>query len=158
MFAKRIIQFSIRGVLVLTLVSAAVASHYRPREIAADITPIRFNKKAQTATFLITNTAHNDLWLYGYSSDSPFYSVEGLVGGRWQGLGLGWCGTGAGLHVLEKGESTKFGVSWYDPNTTAIRVSVTFYEQAEDYENSRSIQSKVLQLGTNSVAGGNLAG
>ena len=104
---KNLFQFSIRSMLLLTIVGAIVAYQLRPREVAARINLVSVDAEKKEAIFEIVNTGRNDIWLYGYSLDSPIYSISvRSKNGDWVPMPQGWCGTGAGMRCLKKGFQT----------------------------------------------------
>ena len=144
---KRITQFSIRAVLILTCIGAFVSRRFRPREIRAELAVESVDTTEQTAVFELTNLSPNDVWFYGYSVDSPFYSIECRKGdGRWDPLGLGWCGTGAGMQCLGDGDTTEFIVHWFDSNADEIRISLQLSDDHEDETSYEAIYSDVIDV------------
>jgi len=61
----------------------------------------------------VTNTSPQPVWLHGRSLDSPFYSLFSRDAGAhsWVDYGIGFCGTGAGIHRLAPGKTIKFTVA-----------------------------------------------
>ena len=73
----------------------------------------------------LRNTARNDIWFFGHSLTSPFFSIDGKTPqGKWQPITLGRCGTGAGMQCLDQGTDSHFDVFWQDKTVDQIQVAV----------------------------------
>ena len=139
-------QFSIRSILALTVVGAIVAYQFRSQEVLAKINLVSMDAPNHQAIFEIKNTARNDIWLYGYSATSPLYSISGLSqNGDWVSMPVGWCGTGAGMRRLKKGEARQFNVSWFN-KFDKIKVSVFCQDSDVEELESESIESAPVNL------------
>ena len=59
----------------------------------------------KTRKFEIKNTSGKDFFVYGHSLEQVFIQVftKDLESGKWVSRGLGYCGTGAGLHRVKSG-------------------------------------------------------
>ena len=143
---KSLFQVSIRSILALTVVAAFVAYQFRPREVLAKINLVSVDAPNHQAIFEIKNTARNDIWLYGYSPTSPQYSISGLSqNGDWVSMPVGWCGMGAGMRRLKKGETRQFDVSWFD-KFDKIKVSVFCQDSDVEEWESESIESDPVNV------------
>ncbi len=62
-------------------------------------------KRWKTRKFQIKNTSGKDFFVSGHSLENVFIQVftKDPDSGRWVSRGLGYCGTGAGLHRVESG-------------------------------------------------------
>ena len=143
---KSLFQLSIRSILALTVVGAIVAYQFRPREASAKINLVSVDAPNHQAIFEIKNTARNDIWLYGYSVTSPLYSISGRSqNGDWVSMPVGWCGAGAGMRRLKKGEARQFDVSWFD-KFDKIKVSVSCQDNDSEELESESIESDPVNV------------
>lgn len=142
----RFARFSIRSVLLLMLVGGVLAARHQPREIAATLELVSFDRKTRTATMRLTNTARNDVWHHGHGRTSPFFGIDQRIDGQWQAMGIGWCGTGVHFSRLKRNQSVDFDVFWMDANATAIRVNVACFEDDHHDARKRSIAGKCIEL------------
>ena len=143
---KSLVQVSIRSILALTVVGAIVAYQFRPREVSAEINLVSVDAPSHQAVFEIKNTARNDIWLYGYGVTSPLYSISGRSrNGGWVSMPVGWCGTGARMRRLKKGEARQFDVSW-SGKFDKIKVGVFCQDSDAEELESASIESDPVDV------------
>ncbi len=143
-------QFSIRGLLIVTVLGALIAYQFRPRDVTADLQFVSFNAPRKVVTFRLTNTARNAIWFTGYSLDSPLYTSATRTAKGWEDEIGGWCGTGADLRRLPEGQSTEFSVWLLDETADAIQVQVHCSDGTKD-GNGKLISSERIELATGKV-------
>lgn len=114
---RNLTRFSIRSILLLTLVAGAIAATRQPKQVQAriDFVGLETHNDSRNVVCRITNTATNSIFYYGYGVKNPFYRVEANCGGKWVSVSLGgWSGTGARFYCLQKGESAEFPVQFFE--------------------------------------------
>lgn len=123
---RNLTRYSIRSILLLTLVAGAIAATRQPKQVQAKIefVGLKTGNDSRDVICRITNTATNSIFYYGYGVENPFYRVEANCDGKWVSVSLGgWSGTGAQFYCLEKGESAEFPVQLFE-GLDVIRVGM----------------------------------
>ena len=61
----------------------------------------------------LANTGKRSMWLEGYSASRPFYQIftRPLGSKRWIDRGVGFCGTGAGMHLIDLDTAVSFAIA-----------------------------------------------
>ena len=112
----RRLQFSIGSLLALTAACGIGSQWLRGPVIRAAIEPLGVvtdDDGSLIAQFRITNAGPDSLWYTGYGHESPWYSAQVEIAGKWTAPASPyWCGTGAALEELTAGEVLRFDVPW----------------------------------------------
>ena len=96
----------------------------------------------------LENNTGEDFFVYGYSKDQPFVqiSVRDPETGKTKSLGLGYCGTGAGLYRIERGASFMCHVDLCEAQVAAgFVVELTRYPRKE-LKGGIRIRTGILQV------------
>ncbi len=107
--------------------------------------------------FVLLNSGSSPLYFSGYRPDSyqggmpvgqigPLYTQERKVGGAWQKVFIGWCGTGEERRRLLPGQAGRFRV-FQDPNEFPLRIGVPcLRSESAPYRDAEIVWSKALSL------------
>lgn len=106
-------------------------------------------KKWMSRKFQIKNTSGKDFFVHGQSLDLVFIQIltKDPDTGKWESQGLGYCGTGAGLHRVKV--AAAFNVTVSLPTDIAERefiIEFTRYQDANQNDEGKQTRTQPLSM------------
>lgn len=135
----------IPALIVILLGGTLVGFVWQPRP---SIRFVGFHEEnhGRLAGFQIVNDSDTSYSFFGYGLSAPFYGYKIQEPAGWKYRGLGWCGTGAGLHTIAPHSVTEIEtrLPGYDVPSAPFAVGIHFERGTAAQLYARGSRSSIL--------------